>query len=1348
MFKWYHGGILFLAIVLLIGLPVISTQPGLSEAASPLTDQSIQATRGEKEFYYKQGYPDYCPSGMPDFSQIQDFTQPPDGMVDAGYCGPVALANCFWWFDSKFETVPVTPPGISDNYPLVTPYGQWDDHDALNVQPLVAALATSLNTNILAPGTNIVDLDAGVRAWLASRGLLANYDVNLYPCGSFTWDFLAGEVRRSQDVILLIGFYVADMGNPQECCRLGGHYVTVAGVDSTSWQIAISDPYLDLVSPPPPSHNDAAIVSHDIYDVAIMDPTLCETAAGCMFLPNYPADPFAYEFYDQNGGATCPPGITGPIFAVIEYAEIICPREQPEAWYWKPDTTYALTGMPDFPSQLPCHSGPTAVTNCLWWYGAMGYYPFSGPLELKNELFIYFHSDTIFDPWGGTDVHVMEQGLTQFFWDPDPKWQFYETTYQIPDFREMAESLMQCQDIILLIGNWWFDGEQWWRDGGRYVTMAGVDTANMWIALSDPETDNAEAGGAGRVRPPSHAGAVHDPRDATHWFPVTPGSYDYPVSHDAYPVLLDSPSPGGSWWLPGFPRGFSPTHANCPVEFMDRTLANPDPALYPYHAEVEYAVMICPGEPQAPYGDTCEYYKPRYPDYAPQGMPDFDQKQALWKDQFGMWSHDGPAAVANCLWWFDSKFEPSPVDPRPFYPGPGNPPANDNYPLVMSFGPWDDHDTNNVMPLINDLAARMGTNLHGSGTPPNYLVDAVRNLFVERGLDQYYRDTLIPLPTYEFIRDQVLDCQDVILQLGFYNMSTADPVPIGWHWVTVAGVCTTQTRICISDPYLDALEGEPPAGAAHGGSVHNDANNISGPHGQIQHDPYDLTSVMLPGFLVPVETVNYPTTPALLANFQGMNALQDWWPYTGGPVVTIIQQAYVICPAEPEPDTCDYYKLPYEDYAPFGIPDFDQKQNGWIGGPIGGWSFCGPVALANCLWWFDSKFEPSPVPPPAINDNYNLVTPYGPWDDHDPSNVIPFVDSLALYSNCIPGGPGTFIMDLFMGAQGWMGATGHSSDYTVQLVPAPPPELIRDEVLRSQNVILLLGFYEIDPSGLDCVRHGGHYVTVAGVCTDCSRICISDPFFDANEGEPPAGSAHPPSVHNDAAFISGPHGQIQHDSYNLAVQQPCPQYPPITEVVDYPDLWTDIANFYQINPAEWISPPMPYSGGEIRTMIDYALIICPVDTCAYQFPGDVDNNGVIDINDVHYLASYIDSGGAAPPVPANADPDGDCDIDYTDVAYLLAYVNGTGPAPVQCTCVNPPLTCCRDLTGNINDPGAAVDLSDLIYLVNYLFMGGPTPWCVEEANINGDPAGAVDLSDLIGLVNFLFLGGPPPAHCL
>ncbi len=92
-----------------------------------------------------------------------------------------------------------------------------------------------------------------------------------------------------------------------------------------------------------------------------------------------------------------------------------------------------------------------------------------------------------------------------------------------------------------------------------------------------------------------------------------------------------------------------------------------------------------------------------------------------------------------------------------------------------------------------------------------------------------------------------------------------------------------------------------------------------------------------------------------------------------------------------------YMKPPYPDYAPSGMPDFDQRQGGtylWQD-PSWRWSHCGPVAVANSLWWLDSKFETNTIPPPAIIDNYPLVRTYGQWDDHDPLNVPPFVEHLA-----------------------------------------------------------------------------------------------------------------------------------------------------------------------------------------------------------------------------------------------------------------------------------------------------------------------------------------------------------------
>ncbi len=70
-------------------------------------------------------------------------------------------------------------------------------------------------------------------------------------------------------------------------------------------------------------------------------------------------------------------------------------------------------------------------------------------------------------------------------------------------------------------------------------------------------------------------------------------------------------------------------------------------------------------------------------------------------------------------------------------------------------------------------------------------------------------------------------------------------------------------------------------------------------------------------------------------------------------------------------------------------------------------------------------------------------------------------------------------------------------------------------------------------------------------------------------------------------------------------------------------------------------------------------------------------------------------------------------------------------------------------TGNVdNDPDKLVDISDLIALVNYLYVAPFTePACLGSANIDGDVDNLVDISDLIALVNFLYVSFTPPAIC-
>jgi len=70
------------------------------------------------------------------------------------------------------------------------------------------------------------------------------------------------------------------------------------------------------------------------------------------------------------------------------------------------------------------------------------------------------------------------------------------------------------------------------------------------------------------------------------------------------------------------------------------------------------------------------------------------------------------------------------------------------------------------------------------------------------------------------------------------------------------------------------------------------------------------------------------------------------------------------------------------------------------------------------------------------------------------------------------------------------------------------------------------------------------------------------------------------------------------------------------------------------------------------------------------------------------------------------------------------------------------------MRGDVNGDGEPVaNISDVTYLVNYLFRHGPEPPCLAEANINGDGLEKVDVADLTHLIAYLYRMGPAPANC-
>jgi hypothetical protein len=77
--------------------------------------------------------------------------------------------------------------------------------------------------------------------------------------------------------------------------------------------------------------------------------------------------------------------------------------------------------------------------------------------------------------------------------------------------------------------------------------------------------------------------------------------------------------------------------------------------------------------------------------------------------------------------------------------------------------------------------------------------------------------------------------------------------------------------------------------------------------------------------------------------------------------------------------------------------------------------------------------------------------------------------------------------------------------------------------------------------------------------------------------------------------------------------------------------------------------------------------------------------------------------------------------------WMLARVSGWNPDPAGC--------------GDANSDGE-VDISDVVFLIAYIFSGGAPPDPLEYGNVNCDSA--VDISDVVYLISYIFSGGSAP----
>jgi predicted outer membrane repeat protein len=121
-----------------------------------------------------------------------------------------------------------------------------------------------------------------------------------------------------------------------------------------------------------------------------------------------------------------------------------------------------------------------------------------------------------------------------------------------------------------------------------------------------------------------------------------------------------------------------------------------------------------------------------------------------------------------------------------------------------------------------------------------------------------------------------------------------------------------------------------------------------------------------------------------------------------------------------------------------------------------------------------------------------------------------------------------------------------------------------------------------------------------------------------------------------------------------------------------------------------------------------------------------------------------------------AESDGNFSLDpeFCDTANIDLTLNPLSPClPANNECealigaLGAGCDCCRT-RGDINHDGYnGVDISDLVYLVDFMFNGSTGPPCLIEANVDGSADTVVDISDLVYMVEFMFTGGDPPLPC-
>jgi hypothetical protein len=201
--------------------------------------------------------------------------------------------------------------------------------------------------------------------------------------------------------------------------------------------------------------------------------------------------------------------------------------------------------------------------------------------------------------------------------------------------------------------------------------------------------------------------------------------------------------------------------------------------------------------------------------------------------------------------------------------------------------------------------------------------------------------------------------------------------------------------------------------------------------------------------------------------------------------------------------------------------------------------------------------------------------------------------------------------------------------------PATPVPIVVDTCLQCSPRAI----YIKDDYAYLAEDHGGRGVVV---------LDVSDPYDIDSVGffEIPEGSAR-------NVYVKGSY------AYVCADVTPTLEYNRVY-VLDISDPTNPSPVTYHDTPG---SPRDVFVDDPYVLVADYTSLLI-FEASFLEIPGDVNEDGIVNIGDVVLLVNFLYRGGSPPDSMDNGDVNGDCIVDVGDVVYLVNYLYRNGPAPL------------------------------------------------------------------------------------